>query len=262
MTDEKIGIIGFGAIGQEIYKKISRKIISGYTVIGVFSEDIEDQKIPKKIKCNSVEELLKKKPKVIIEAASVEACRNYAEKILKNKIDFMCLSVCSFADQSFFKKINLLVKKIKSKIYIPTGAISGLDAISSASISNELTDVTLIQRKPPKALVSLLESKKIKKEKVLSKSTARRICKKFPKNSNIAATLAICGLGFDKTKVVVIADPKIKKNIAEIKATGKFGKLKIFLQNNPSKNPKTSRLTAMSVLLTLDKRKNYFLTAF
>ena len=72
----------------------------------------------------------------------------------------------------------------------------------------------------------------------------------------------MCGIGFDKTKVVVIADPKVKKNIAEIEALGKFGKLKVILENNPSKNPKTSRLTAMSIILSLNKRNVSFLSAF
>jgi aspartate dehydrogenase len=110
--------------------------------------------------------------------------------------------------------------------------------------------------------MSDIESKKIKKEKILLKSTARKVCKEFPKNSNIAATLAICGIGFDKTKVIIIADPKVKKNIAEIEALGKFGKLKVILENNPSSNPKTSRLTAMSIILSLNKRKSSFLSAF
>ena len=262
MKNEKIGILGYGAIGQEIYKKISKKIINGYSVVGIFSNDIESQNISKKIKCKSFEELLKKKPNIIIEAASVEACKDYAEKILKNKIDFICLSVCSFADKNFFKKIFSLTKKINNKLYVPTGAIAGLDAIASASLSKELKYVKLIQRKPPKALLSILKLKKIKKEKILSRSTARKVCNDFPKNSNIAATLAICGIGFDKTKVIVIADPKVKKNIAEIEAIGKFGKLKVVLENNPSSNPKTSRLAAMSVIISLNKRKSSFLSAF
>ena len=262
MKNEKIGIIGFGVIGQEIYKKISKNLVKGYEVVGVFSDDIESKKISTIIKCKSVENLLKKKPDIIIEAASVEACKCYAKKILENKIDFVCLSVCAFADKSFFKKILFLTKKLRNKVYIPTGAIAGLDAIKAASLSKELQYVKLIQRKPPKALLPVSESKKINKEVILSRSTARTICKKFPKNSNIAATLSICGVGFDKTKVIIIADPKVKKNIAEIKASGKFGSLKIVLENNPTINPKTSRLTAMSVILSLDKRKGYFLSAF
>ncbi|PPR34914.1 MAG: L-aspartate dehydrogenase [Alphaproteobacteria bacterium MarineAlpha6_Bin4] len=262
MKNEKIGIIGFGAIGQEIYKKISRKVVKGYTISGIFSDDINTKNISKRIKCNSLKELLKKKPNIIIEAASVEAFKSYAEQILRNKIDLFCLSVCSFADKNFFKKILFLTKKTNNKIYIPTGAISGLDALSSASLSNELKSVKLIQRKPPKALLTISESKKIRKEKILLSSVARKICKKFPKNSNIAATLAICGVGFDSTRVKIIADPKVKKNIAEIEAYGKFGKLSICLENNPSDNPKTSRLTAMSILLSLKKRKSNFLCAY
>ena len=232
MKNEKIGILGYGAIGQEIYKKISKKTINGYSVVGIFSNDIESKSIAKEIKCSSFDELL------------------------------ICLSVCSFADKNFFKKIFSLTKEINNKLYVPTGAISGLDAIASASLSKELKHVTLIQRKPPKALLSILKLKERKKERILLRSTARKVCKEFPKNSNIAATLAMCGIGFDKTKVIVIADPKVKKNIAEIEAIGRFGKLKVILENNPSSNPKTSRLAAMSVILSLNKRKSSFLSAF
>jgi len=262
MKNEKIGIIGFGAIGQEIYKKISKKIINGYNIVGIFSNDINSKNISKNIKCKTFEQLLKKKPNIIIEAASVKACKDYAEITLRNKIDFVCLSVCSFADKFFFKKIFSLTKKINNKVYIPTGAVAGLDAISSASLSKELRYVKLVQRKPPNVLLSISELKKVNKEVILSRSTARKACKEFPKNSNIAATLAICGIGFDKTKVIVIADPKVKKNIAEIEAFGKFGKLKVILENNLSSNPKTSRLTAMSIILSLNKRKSSFLSAF
>ena len=262
MLNEKIGLIGFGAIGQEIYKKISKGIVAGYNIVGIFSDDISTKKITKDIKCNSFVMLLKKKPTIIIEAAGVLACKDYAEKILNNNIDFICLSVCAFADKNFFKKILFLSKKVKSKIYIPTGAIAGLDAIAAASLSKEIKSVKLIQRKPPKALLTVAKAKHLKKPKILFNKSARRVCKEFPKNSNIAATLSICGIGFDKTKVIIIADPKIKKNIAEIFAIGKFGKLKIILENNPSINPKTSRLAAMSIILSLKKRNNSFLSAF
>jgi len=259
---ESIGLIGFGAIGKDIYNKISDNFINGYKIIGVFSKDINESKIQRNLKCYSLTELLKKKPKLIIEAASVEALKEYAEIILKNKIDLLCLSICSFADKSFFNKIYNLKRKIKNRIYIPSGAIAGLDAISASALSHELKSVQLIQRKPPLALLSKEKALILKKEKILLNTTARKACLNFPRNSNIAGTLAICGIGFEKTKVIVIADPKVKKNIAQIKASGKFGELKIFLKNNLSNNPKTSRLTALSVLESLKKRRNFFLCPF
>ena len=260
MKKESIGLIGFGAIGKDIYHKISKNFIDGYKIIGIFSKDINESKIKQNLKCHSLTELLKKKPNLIIESASVEALKEYAEIILKKGIDFLCLSVCGFADKAFFNRIYNL--KIKNKIYIPSGAIAGLDAISASALSNELQSVQLIQRKPPLALLSKEEARILKKEKILSNTTARKACLSFPRNSNIAGTLAICGIGFDKTKVIVIADPKVKKNIAQIKASGKFGGLKIILENNLSNNSKTSKLTAMSVLQSLEKRKNSFLCPF
>ena len=262
MKKESIGLIGFGAVGKDIYNKISKNFINGYKIAGIFSKNINEIKVQRNLKCYSLAELLKKKPNLIIEAASVEALQEYAEIILKKRIDFLCLSVCGFADKAFFNKIYNLKKEIKSKIYIPSGAIAGLDAISASALSNELQSVQLIQRKPPLALLSKEKTRVLKKEKILSNTNARKTCLNFPKNSNIAGTLAICGVGFDKTKVIIIADPKVKKNIAQIEAYGKFGELKVILKNSPSDNPKTSRLTTMSVLQSLKKRKSSFLCPF
>ena len=93
MDKEAIGLIGFGAINKDIYKKISQNFINGYKIVGIFSKDIDENKIKKNLKCYTLQELLKKKPKIIIEAASVEALKKYGEKILKKGIDFLCLSV-------------------------------------------------------------------------------------------------------------------------------------------------------------------------
>jgi len=108
---ESIGLIGFGAIGKDIYHKISKNFIDGYKIIGIFSKDINESKIKQNLKCYSLTELLKKKPNLIIESASVEALKEYAEIILKKGIDFLCLSVCGFADKAFFNRIYNLKKK-------------------------------------------------------------------------------------------------------------------------------------------------------
>ena len=81
MLIERIGLIGFGAIGEEIYKKILKGVVAGYKIVGIFSDDISTKKIPKNIKCYSFDTLMKKKPNIIIEAAGVQACIDYAEKI-------------------------------------------------------------------------------------------------------------------------------------------------------------------------------------
>ena len=81
MKNERIGLIGFGAIGKEVYKKISKKIINGYDVVGIFSNDIESTNISKKIKCTSFEELLKKKTKYNYRSSK---CRSMQRLCWKN----------------------------------------------------------------------------------------------------------------------------------------------------------------------------------
>jgi len=83
MKNEKIGILGYGAIGQAIYKKISKKIINGYSVVGIFSNDIESQNISKKIKCKSFEELLKKKTKCNYRSGKCRSVQRLCRKNFK-----------------------------------------------------------------------------------------------------------------------------------------------------------------------------------
>lgn len=122
-----------------------------------------------------------------------------------------------------------------------------MDAIQAASIMGGLESVTLMTRKPAKALGVESEDKF-----VLFDGPAKEAIQQFPQNANVAITLSLAGLGVEKTRVRIIADPAIKQNIHTIQATGEFGNLEFTFQNySLPTNPKTSYLTALSLLSTL-----------
>ena len=88
---------------------------------------------------------------------------------------------------------------------------------------------------------------------VIFSGTARAAALAFPKNANVAATAALAGIGFEKTKVTLIADPGITQNVHRLEADGVFGALRLEIYANPSPdNPKTSHMAALSIMRLLD----------
>ncbi len=148
----------------------------------------------------------------------------------------------------------------KGRIYLPSGAIAGIDAIKAAK-HGTLSSVTITSRKPPAGLQGApylvehnLDIGSITEPMVVFKGAACEAVAGFPKNVNVAAALSLAGLGPHKTKVRIIADPHIKTNTHEIEASGDFGRIITRTENLPSPdNPKTSYLAALSALATLDR---------
>ena len=137
------------------------------------------------------------------------------------------------------RKINVVAKKHGTKIYIPSGAIIGIDGI--LAVKGLLDEVEIETRKPPRGF-----GRTDKKETVLFQGPARKGVPLYPQNVNVAATLSLAGIGFDRTRLRIVSDPKAKSNQHIIKAKGSFGEFFIQVRALPSKNPKTSSLAAMS----------------
>ena len=226
----KLGLIGLGSIGSFLKEKIEKD--PSLELVGILDVDESKRTV------NSIDELLEKKPELVIEAASFEAVKENAVKVL-SKTNFLILSVSALAEKETEEKIEKLCKEHKTKIFFPSGAIIGLDGISA--VKNQLEKVEIETRKNPRGF-----GREDKEETVLFEGSARDACKEFPKNVNVSATLSINGIGFDKTKVRIISDPNTKANTHTITASGAFGKFSIKVEAVPSNNPKTSSLAALS----------------
>jgi len=254
---KRIGLLGCGAIGTQIALAIdSGKIPATLTHVYDIERSQADNlvsKLKQKPEVVANSHLLSSNPvELVVEAASQDAVRNDAVSILQNKKDMMIMSAGALLDESVFEVISDACRDFGKTVYLPSGAIAGLDALKA--VKDELESVVLVTTKNPNSLKgapffdsSDIDPEKISEPTVLFDGTAKEAVSLFPKNVNVSALLSLVGL--NNTSVRVVADPNTDKNTHEINANGKFGNLKITVENVPdSMNPKTSRLATLSAV--------------
>lgn len=256
----KIGIVGCGTIGSQLAKAIEEKFAEKAELFAVC--DLNKDKAQKLKASSSLNpEILPLDQLIdscglIIEAASAKVSFEVARKALNQKKDVMIMSVGGILYNA--KQLFKLAQSSGSHIYLPSGALSGLDAVKAASMA-KINKVTLITRKPPQGLKGAPYLKKkhidltnLKEETVVFEGKATEAVKGFPENVNVCAILSLAGIGAEKTKVKIVTSPNYKANIHEIEVEGDFGRLVARTENVPSPtNPKTSFLASLSAIATL-----------
>ena len=216
-------------------------------------EEIAQIKTPQIPLFDDIDDLLALNPNVIVECAAHAAVRQYGEKILASGIRLIIISIGALADEALFERLHLTATKAKTSLLLPAGAIGGIDALTAARLS-VLHKVCYRARKPAMAwsgtpAEDTLNLATLKRAECFYEGSAREAALLYPKNSNVAATVAIAGLGFDDTRVELIADPGLTENCHEILAEANSGSFHIQLSGNPlPDSPKTSALAAYSVV--------------
>lgn len=261
---KKIGLLGCGAIGTQIALAIdSGKISASLTHVYDESKEAAESLVSKlnaKPEIVANHHLLSSNPvDIVVEAASQDAVKDAALSVLQNRRDLLVMSVGAFLDESIFDVLSDACKEFKKTIYLPSGAIGGLDAIKS--VRDELESLTITTTKHPRSLkdakffeTSDIDLDSLTESTVIFEGTAKEAVKLFPKNINVSALLSLSGIGSEKTKVKIVADPNTDKNTHQIQAKGKFGEMKFTISNYPDpNNPKTSRLAILSAIETLRK---------
>jgi aspartate dehydrogenase len=152
-----------------------------------------------------------------------------------------------------------LAKARGGQVIVPTGALLGLDAVAAAA-EGCIRSVRMITRKPPGGLrgAPYLEARSISVEglneaKLVFDGTARDAAAGFPANVNVAAALSLAGIGPDRTMIEIWADPAIDRNCHTIEVDSDAARFTLFIENIPTENPKTGRITAQSVIAALRK---------
>lgn len=202
--------------------------------------------------------LLAEMPDLVVECAAQEAAQVHGTAVLDAGVDLMVISVGAFADPILHDRLETAAVRGKAKIIIPAGALAGLDALGAAALDT-LDHVSLTTRKPPPSWsgapgVADIDLLALKGATTIFEGTAREAARQFPKNANVAAALALSGVGMDATQVTLIADPQASRNTHQVEARGAFGRLSATIEAEPSPdNPKTSYIAALSIVRMLDR---------
>ncbi len=259
----KLGLIGLGVIGRTVARAVLEGSAGDARVVAVLVRDAgkhanDVTSFPWPI--TDQPELFFDQPMdLVVEAAGHEAVRRYAAASLRSGRDFLTLSVGALADETLLAQLQEAATASGRQILVPSGAIGGLDAISAAAVGG-LEEVTITTRKPPEAWKGTAAEQQVKLEDLagpvcLYEGPARQAALLYPQNVNVQAALALAGVGPDRTRSRIYADPTVQHNTHEIVARGAFGEIRVTIGNLPSEgSAKTGRLTAMSLVKAIRHR--------
>ncbi|MEX0805076.1 MAG: aspartate dehydrogenase [Candidatus Binatia bacterium] len=191
---------------------------------------------------------------LIVEAAGGSVVPGLAMEVFAAGKDLMVISIGALLDHPEIMESS---RRTGCRLYMPSGAIAGLDGIKSACVG-QITHVTMTTRKPPDGLEGAphmiqngISLARLSEEKEVFSGTARAACKGFPANVNVSAAVSLAGIGPDRTRIRILAVPGLQRNCHDIEVEGEFGRLHIHIENVPSENPKTGKLTALSIVRAL-----------
>ncbi len=250
----KIGLIGNGAIAGFVQNALKQRPHSVDAIL-VRQARVADNP---NIHVGSVQDFSEDLD-LVIDCAGHAALAMHGPAVLARGIDLVTVSLGALADESVLQSLEAAAHTGNAKLHLASGAIGALDCLQAARVGH-LENVTYVGRKPPTGWRDSPAEQKIDLAalktgaKTHFEGTAREAALAYPKNANVAAAVALAGVGFDKTSVRLIADADVSANIHEIEAIGDFGSFtfRINGQSLPD-NPRSSALAAMSVISKLDR---------
>lgn len=254
-----VALIGGGSIARVIV----RELLDHHPHVGLAGVLVHDQAkalehglVPSVRLTSSLPELLRWSPALVAECAGHAGLAEYGAAVLEHGTDLVVASVGALADRALEEKLRAAATAGGAHIRIPSGAVGALDALASARLGG-LQRVRYVGRKPVAAWRGSraeheLDLDSVKIAAVVFEGTAREAALAFPQNANVAAAIALSGVGFEATRVTLIADPAARGNEHLIEAEGAFGKLTFSVAGTPLPgNPRTSSLAAYSLLKSL-----------
>ena len=236
----KIGIIGDGAIGRYVREKAEQRD-HVVRVLPARTEPLPDDM------------------DLIIDCAGHSALKSYGAEILRGGTDLLTVSIGALADADLLQSLEDAATEGQSRLHLASGAIGALDCLRAARVGT-LESVTYVGRKPPQGWKGSPAEERLDLDQLTTTAethfagSARDAATQYPKNANVAAAVALAGVGFDETQVKLIADPNISENIHEVQATGDFGSFSFEIRGHAlPDNPRSSALAAMSVVSKLEQ---------
>jgi aspartate dehydrogenase len=257
---ERLSIAGLGSVGRAIVARL-RSDLPGYRLSAVAARDkprayqfLREQ--GHDVPVLPIEELGAQSD-VVVECLPPTLLPSLATSTLQHGADLLVLSVGALLDHP---DLVDLAWSSRGRILVPSGAIPGLDAIAAAAVGT-IYEVRIVSRKPPSGLAgapffatSDIQIDAIDAPTLLAKGPVREVIRGFPSNLNVSVAVALAGIGPDRTQLEIWADPGINRNMHTVSVDSDSCSLSLSIENIPSENPRTGRLTALSVVSLLQKR--------
>lgn len=255
----KVGLIGFGAIAQHVAKALPN-IDAQIAFVIVRPGREEAAKAALGADVVALTSLGDARADVVVECAGHAGLRENGAEILRAGVPLLTVSIGALADGALYRELTEAARAGGTQLQLSTGAVGALDAIASAQ-TGRLEFVSYSGRKPPRGWRGSHAETVMDLDNPGTEATthfegsARDAALLYPKNANVAAAVALAGIGFDKTLVQLIADPNVAANIHEIAARGDFGEMSFtILGKTLPDNTRTSALAAMSVVKMIADR--------
>lgn len=266
----EIGIIGFGAIGQTLHRLIGEHARDIRVVAIMERAELHDSlrtRLPAGVRlAATVDQLMSGKLDLVIECAGHAALKEAGPQVLAAGVDLLVASVGALADAAIETALRNAGQAGGAKVRIPAGALGGLDVLGAARFAG-LDRVVYTSNKAPRAwkgtpAEGMVDLDSLQKATVFYTGNARTAALLFPQNANVAAAVALAGVGFERTEVRLTADPAATGNRHRIEASGAFGEIDVsILGMTLPENPKTSMLAPYSLVRSLTNLSSTFVVA-
>jgi aspartate dehydrogenase len=258
-TDLRVAIAGLGPIGTKVAEALDLGI-DGLVLAAVSAQNPEKHRswlgsLASAPAVLGIEKLADVAD-LVIECAPAKLIRSIVAPFVGSGKTAVVLSAGALLEN---EDLIELAKQSGGQIVVPTGALIGLDAVTAAAVG-KIHSVRMVTRKPVQGLAGApyivennIDIERITEPLRIFEGTAREAAKGFPANLNVAVALSLAGIGPDRTRLEIWADPTVTRNIHRVEVESDSARFSMTIENIPSENPKTGRITALSVIAYLRK---------
>ncbi len=252
ITAPVIASIGFGAMARSLASSLASRPGDLRITSALLPAGLEASLPDGVTRWSTVDELIAARPDLVVECATHQAVHESVPQLLAAGIDTVIVSIGALGAPGALERIEDAARSGGGRAILISGAIGGLDVLRAARLAG-LDEVTYVGRKPPAAWMgtpaeALLDLPVLTEAATIFEGSAAEAARLYPKNANVTAAVALAGIGFEETRVRLVADPAATGNSHEVEASGAFGSFRVALNNKPlPDNPKTSRLAALSL---------------